>query len=188
MYRVYLKFKPGEIKRMEAEIKGLLKMTHRITSSEIARDFSHAFKLTKATTMVATGATVESMFAKINRSAVNGSLFTFGYGPTKNNQSVEQEFGTGRVHHSEKSHYDEFGYPKCSRTPNDIYAAYGRYTSNSRARRKAMKIAIEGIFKAGDLHPTRGGRGDLYYISNLKHYIEIRSTRIANLYKAIGVS
>jgi hypothetical protein len=189
MYRVYVKFKPGEIKRMEAEVRGLLKMTHRLTSSDIAHDFSRAFKLTKMTTMVATGATRESMFAKINKPAVNGSSFLFGYGPTKNNQSVEQELGTGRTHHSERSHYDEYGYPKCSRTPNDIYASYGRYTSNPRARRKAMRLAIEGIFKtSGDLRMSNSGVGDLQYTSGFKRYTDIRSTKIAKLYRALGVS
>lgn len=188
MITTTVRFKPGDIARAMAEIKGIVKMTHRFTASDIAKDFSTAFKRTKRTTMVATGETRKSMFAKINQPQANGSFFAFGYGPTKNNQSIEQELGGGKVHRTEKSHYNEHGYAKCSRTPNDIYSAYGSYTSNPRAIRGAMRKAIKNVFKtSGDI--IIYDRGDTYYYtSSFKRYVDIKSTRIANIYKAIGIS
>jgi hypothetical protein len=175
-----------DIKLAVALIKGITKFTHTYLASSIDDDFKRAYNLTKMTTMVATGETKGKLF-KRHRKNANSDRFRYGYRPTSNNQSVHQEFDDGPVHKSHDAHFHELGGAKCSRAPNDLYSSSGRYLHNTKARRRAMAKSIETVFSTNVRSAVIRG-GNYFYRPSFARYAFKKSTHLAKVYKAVGIT
>jgi len=146
---------------------------YRITSrvwqlqKDVMKDlYDRMFRLTYNTTMYATGETRSKLFNKSTSFGRNEAWYCMGYGPTSNNQSVAQEFDTGKVHTRLAEHYHggvvESGREKCSREPEDLFAQYGSYGYNPKARRRAMFLSIKRYWQTGMIAVMRRGENIEY--------------------------
>lgn len=186
------RLRPGDIKRTMALIRGITKVVHTVNSSTVGDDYRKGYKQTEATTMTATGELRSKLFLRSKPGKLR-SYYAFGYDKTSNNQSVAQEFnvgGTGvRVHRTERSHYNEFGQGKCSRTPDDLWAMRGkRYLSNPRAMRKAMTKSIQRIFKTSisGKDAVQSG-GDIFFTPSFTQYAMKLSRQTSALLHVLGI-
>ena len=180
------RLKRSDIAQTVISLRGISKFTHRYLSSVVNDDYQKSYNMTREFTMVATGETRSKLF-KRTRPAARGTKFVYGYGPTSNNQSVSQEFEDGPVHRREGSHWTKFGYPKCSRKPDDVFSKFGSvYISNPGARRRAMAVSVERVFKTEVRSAVKSGE-NFFYRPNFHNYSLTKRIHLAKAYKAIGI-
>jgi hypothetical protein len=147
--------------------------------------YKQIHRKTLATTMVATGELRSKLFNRQKRTSSNHIHFSCGYGPTSNNQSIEQEFDTfGKVHHGVKEHYKRDGTAKCSRRPVDIYSRFGQnYMSNRSAKRRALAKAVESSLQTEVRFAVNTGHTMMYQpdLSNVVHKMRVITRAVTRL-------
>ncbi len=190
-FLVVARFKRSSIKRAMKKVKRITVQTHQRNVVDVHHDYQTAFAVTWDTTMVATGHTRSKLFYKRTR-VKDGTIFRFGYGATKNNQSVMQEFGRGKVHRKASDHiwFDEAhgGSAICSRNPEDLWAAFGmRYQANPKAKRRAMYHAINRTFFTRANKVAVNG-GNFFYMPSFRGYAKNLSQRTRRYLNTLGVS
>ena len=164
--------RPSDIVYTVKMLKVFAKGHHKVLDIYHWEAMKRIHNKTKATTMVATGETLSTLF-RIRRQFSGGTSHIVGYGPTTNNQSFMQEFDDGKVHRRKKDHFHKlvgFGREgeraKCSRVPEDLWAHTHTYKFNPKARRRALARSIEEEFGTRVTFAVKAG-GNLHYRPSL---------------------
>ena len=84
-----------------------------LQASFMEERYAQIHKRAFAGTMMATGELRSKLFNRQRSISKDLIMFSCGYDPTTNNQSVAQEFKPGKVHQSKESHFTEDDQPKC---------------------------------------------------------------------------
>lgn len=188
--RITVRLRRDEIAQAIVLIKGIARFTHTFSSADVFKDYGRAYRRTRATSMVATGELRSKLFYRRWQNVI-GTMFSLGYRATSNNQSVVQEFSSGRVHKSHSEHFQATGriaYPKCSRSPEDLYSMFGGYTSNPDARRRALGRSIDEVFITKTSGRAIENGGNYFYVPDFRFYTWTLSKKLSFLYKSVGIT